>query len=336
MGKPLRALALLSAAAALPGVGTLRVASAVKDTETITIGSHVFEVDFDTTPTITAGRYRINLSAAASIARAVATLTLSGNAVADETFTVAGRTYTFKATPTAANEVKVGSNAADSILNIVAAVNGAAGAGTLYGTGTVTHATVTAADGSGDTVVFTAITPGTGGNAFGSTEAMTNGAFGGATFAGGTDASAADAVDAIVAAIGANQAGVAAVEIGSNEILVYSVADNMKAAATTETLSGTNNAWGAATLEGGVNVNEDDLPKTILAKRAANAQDVALGSMHFVFPFNPSIAFPQLRTSAGVFKAWDGAVTITGNRVTLNNAGSSDWAATDVMHLLVA
>jgi hypothetical protein len=336
MGKPLKALSVLAAAMALPGVGTLRIANAVKDTETITIGGHVFEVDFDLVPTITAGRTRIDLSGAASLVAATATLTLSGNAVADETFTAAGRTYTFKAALTAADQILVGANAAATILNIVAAVNGAAGAGTTYGTGTVAHATVTAADGAGDTVVFTAKQKGTGPNAYGSTETMTAGAFGGATFAGGVDASAADFVDAFVIAVGSVDAGVQAVEISNNEVLVYSTRENTKAAATTETLSGTNNAWGAATLQGGVAFDENTLPKAIVVKRAANAQDVALGSMHFVFPFNPTIALPQLRTAAGASKAWDGVVTVTGNRVTVNNAGSSDWADTDVMHLIVA
>lgn len=122
--------------------------------------------------------------------KAAGTLTLSGNAVADETVTIGTRVYTFKASPSAADQIKVGSDAADTILNIVAAINGAAGSGTLYGTGTLPHATVTAEDGAGDTVVLTAKSTGTAGNSIATSETMTNASFGSATLAGGVDADA--------------------------------------------------------------------------------------------------------------------------------------------------
>ena len=116
---------------------------------------------------------------------ATGTLTLTGNAVADETVTIGGQVYTFKAALTAANQILIGATASDSIDNLIAASNGAAGAGSTYGTGTVQNAFVSAATGSGDTMVVTARTAGAIGNAVATAKTLTNGTWGGATLAGG-------------------------------------------------------------------------------------------------------------------------------------------------------
>lgn len=122
---------------------------------------------------------------AANVA-ATGTLTLTGNVTADDTVTIGSTVYTFKATPSAAFEVDVGATASDSLDNLIAAINAGAGAGTAYGTGTTAHPTVTAAAGSGDTMVVTAITAGTGGNSIATTETIaSNGSWGAATLAGG-------------------------------------------------------------------------------------------------------------------------------------------------------
>jgi flagellin len=122
-----------------------------------------------------------------------ASATLTGG-VAGSTVTVGAQTYKFVAALSgAANEVLVGSLAV-SLTNLSAAVNGAAGAGTQYGTGTATNSSATAIGGA-TTIAFTAITPGLAGNAIVST--VTNGTggagntFGGATFSGGAAAVAA-------------------------------------------------------------------------------------------------------------------------------------------------
>lgn len=121
------------------------------------------------------------------------TLTLSGNAVADETVTIAGQVYTWKASvTTTANQVKVGATASESLDNLIAAINGGAGSGSLYGSATVANAYGTAAAGSGDTMVFTSTLYGTAGNGLATTETMTNGAWGAATTSGGTNYTAAD------------------------------------------------------------------------------------------------------------------------------------------------
>jgi hypothetical protein len=78
--------------------------------------------------------------------------------------------------------VKSSVNASGTLDNLIAAINKAAGEGTTYGTGTVAHPTVSAAAGEGDTVVVTAKTKGTAGNAIATTDTEpgeeTNWAFG--------------------------------------------------------------------------------------------------------------------------------------------------------------
>lgn len=113
-----------------------------------------------------------------AVAKSTGTLTLAGNAVADETVTIGSTVYTWKAAPTTvAFEVKVGATASDSIDNLIAAINLAAGAGTLYGSLTTAHPTVTAAAGAGDTMDVT----GRGDTSTASTETMTQGSWGAAT-----------------------------------------------------------------------------------------------------------------------------------------------------------
>lgn len=340
MGKPLAALALLSAAFCNhPGVGVLRVASAVQDGETVSISPWVFEVDYTPVASIVSGRVRVDLSAAPTLAAASKILTLSGNAVAAETVSVGGVTYTWRAAvTTTANEVKVGADAAASIVNLLAAIAATpASAGVLYGSLTVVNPQVTAV-GDATTVTATAILKGTVGNAIVIGEAMTNGAWAGGatTLAGGVDATAGEFTTALKAAIDAGDYGVQAVRVSANEVLVSSTRQSMAHAATTETLAGSNNAWAAATLVGAGPGGEETLPIVMLVKRAATAVEVALGAMHFMFAFAPSLATVVVTTAAGVPKAFDGVATITGNRVTVDISGSSDWASTDLVYVQAA
>jgi len=96
---------------------------------------------------------------------ATATLTASGNPANTDAVSIGGVTYAVKTELAAANDVLRGASASDTLDNLIAAVNKAAGEGTTYGTGTVANPLVTAAAGEGDTVLFTAKTAGTGGNA---------------------------------------------------------------------------------------------------------------------------------------------------------------------------
>lgn len=60
------------------------------------------------------------------------TLTESGTISADDSVTVKGVTFVFKASPSTAGQVDVGSDDDESMANLAAAINGGAGAGTAY------------------------------------------------------------------------------------------------------------------------------------------------------------------------------------------------------------
>jgi hypothetical protein len=126
-----------------------------------------------------------------------------------------------------------------------------------------------------------------------------------------------------------------AVQISVNEMLLVAKDDNtpIGAVACTETMAGANNAWGTATMTAGLPagalVNQ-------LQQRAATAQDVSIGFARFWFPFTVAAAFVEVRTSAGVKRAWDGAVTFSGGVVSLDNAGATDWVAGDLLVCLAS
>lgn len=95
-------------------------------------------------------------------AAAKGTLNFMALPAADETVTVAGTTYTWKASVGAtANQVKIEATIAASIANLVAAITGGAGSGTTYGSATVAHTTVTAAIGTAYSATATLTAGGT-------------------------------------------------------------------------------------------------------------------------------------------------------------------------------
>lgn len=129
----------------------------------------------------------------AALIPATGLLTMTANPLNAETVTVGttdGTTaavYTFKTAISTAFDVLIGATISDTADNLVAAINGALGAGTTYGTGTTTNFDVTAFKQPTSAVEVTANVPGTGGNAIASTETLTNGSWGGATLSGGLD-----------------------------------------------------------------------------------------------------------------------------------------------------
>lgn len=59
-------------------------------------------------------------------------MTSTKNIAADDTVIVGSQTFTFKASPSAAGEVDVGTDEATSLANLAAAINKGAGAGSAY------------------------------------------------------------------------------------------------------------------------------------------------------------------------------------------------------------
>lgn len=93
-------------------------------------------------------------------------LTFTGQPADGDTITMDGQTYTFQSPfVDAANNVALGATVSDTIDNLVAAANGAAGAGTLYGTGTTALVNSSGLNIDNDQMRLVANSPGTAGNA---------------------------------------------------------------------------------------------------------------------------------------------------------------------------
>lgn len=119
------------------------------------------------------------------LVRAVGTLTSTGtNVSANDTVTVGGVVYTFKASvTTTANEVLIGADAAASLANLKSAINldGTA----VYGSATVENPHVTATTLTSTTLKVEAKVAGTIGNLIASTESAATLSWGGAVLASG-------------------------------------------------------------------------------------------------------------------------------------------------------
>ena len=123
------------------------------------------------------------------------TLTSTGTAGNNETFTIGSRVYTLKTALTAsttANEILIGAAATNTLDNIKEAINGTGTPGTNYGSNTVRHPQVTAGAKNATTLVITS----TDTNASGliaTTETMANFSFTAATLTNGVLGSIASA-----------------------------------------------------------------------------------------------------------------------------------------------
>jgi hypothetical protein len=110
------------------------------------------------------------------------------------------------------------------------------------------------------------------------------------------------------------------------------VRPTVESIATTETLDGSGNAFDAATLSGG-RVSSPVIPVVIVP----TAVEVTEGKIRRYFPGTPEVLLTLVSTvSTGAAVVWDGAVTVAGGRVTWDNAGSVDWAATSRVLAFVA
>jgi flagellin len=179
-------------------------------------------------------------------APATTTLTAGGTVTAADTVLIGGTTYTFVASLTgAANQVLIGTGNTSALLNLQSAVNGTAGAGTTYGTGTVANGSVVASGASASTLTFTAKLPGTAGNAITSTTGTpANEAFTAGTLAGGTTGDTVDVAGQTYTFVTALVAGGAA-----NQVLVGNEATSLAnlAAAVNLTSGGAGVTYGTGT-----------------------------------------------------------------------------------------
>lgn len=124
----------------------------------------------------------------ASYTAASGYLTFGAIPLNNETVTFDGTTYTFEtAFSNTAGKVLIGVSVSASIDNLAAAINGDAGAGTVYGTGTTSSSNGTAENIGNQQMYAYANTAGVAGNSIATTETLSDGAWTSATLTGGAD-----------------------------------------------------------------------------------------------------------------------------------------------------
>lgn len=317
-------------------INVLRVAAAVQDAETVTIGADVYEFDTHSSPTITGGRIRVDVSGGGTV-KAAGTFVLVANAGDGKKVTIDGRDYVFQTTLTdVSGHVKIGASAAASITSLIAAIMLGAGAGTAYAASTTVNTSVSAAQGAGTTAVVTALAGGTAGNSMAVSTDVVGASWDGVTLGttvAGVDPTAGEATTALVSAITASTTeAIAALRVSANEVVVSANAVGAVVLACAESMGGSNNAWAASAMYGGRAVG----PRTVeIQNRVPLAVEVAVDNMHFYFSFTPAAVevFVEPTSTPGALKLWNGGATISGGRVTLDNGGNVDWAATDTVYI---
>jgi hypothetical protein len=129
-----------------------------------------------------------------------------------------------------------------------------------------------------------------------------------------------------------------AVAIGTTAVLLFGESSGALSLTTTETMA--NGAFDATSTSGGFNPS---VQRYVAVARTATAAEVTEGKVYVPHGFsgNPSVWHVEVHTSAGVRKAWDGAVTfvapsgsIPGYAI-VDNSGATDWAAGDSIHLIM-
>jgi predicted phage gp36 major capsid-like protein len=121
--------------------------------------------------------------------RSTGTFTITVNLLNTETITIGSTVYTWQTVLTDVDgNVLIGATASDSLNNVIAHINGAAGAGTLYAASGTAHPTHRAVRGAGLTMIVTAIDIGAAGDVATLEAIVSAGAvWGAATTLGGAD-----------------------------------------------------------------------------------------------------------------------------------------------------
>lgn len=220
-----------SSLAAVKAAGVLTLTGNAGDTETVTIGSKTYT--FQSTLTNVDGNVKVGATASDSIDNLIAAITLgagggtlyaaattahssatatagAGDTMNVEALTAGTAGNSIATTETLANGsfasatltgglaaavygVKIGASASDTLDNLIAAINGGAGAGTNYSSDVVAHPSVSAAAGAGDTMDVTALVAGAAGNSIATTDVSSNLSWGAATLTGGITSNNCDA-----------------------------------------------------------------------------------------------------------------------------------------------
>jgi hypothetical protein len=234
----------------------------------------------------------------------------------------------------------MGDSEAHTKLNIVIALKGTATWTAGGASANTASAFVTCgAAFAGDALVLTAIAGGTVGNLIATTEGLTHvsnvfDAVVLGTTRAGVDPTAGEFTTALVAAINdpTRVENVTAIRVSANVVLVYHDIIGPDATGTTETLSGVNNVWDAATLHDGALASSLSLAAIA---RVPNAVEVATDYLLVPLDFVPTAVVIDVRTTAtGANVAWNGGCTILAGGLQIDNLSTVDWSAAETLYIL--
>jgi len=261
----------------------------VADTETVTINARVYE--FDTNSSIT-GDVAVDVSGGVDKDSAGAALASAINGDGSADVSASYDSDTNELTVTALLGGTVGNYTVSEAMgngswsgNMTGGTDCTASNAVAAALNDVDEATVILADGGSDTIVLTAVTPGTAGDSIGTTETCSNAAFDAATLGtttAGVDCTAANAVTALVAAItNDGSASVSAADGGGGTVVATCLVPGTVGDTVTITEAMANGAWDAATLgttTAGVDCTKGNAQTAILAAVNGNETDWQLGA----------------------------------------------------------
>ena len=259
----------------------------------------------------------IGTSTTLAAVAAVQTLTSTNTNVSnDDTVTIGNKTYTFKTslTPTE-GEVLIGATSDASSLNLIRAINHTGTPDTHYKCAAA-HTQVSAAEAvTNNAFTITALTAGAAANAYATTEVAATLSWGAATMAGGVDDRGLLVIDGdAVADWAAFQTATELTDDAGDPLSTEDLAYQFLDASTTDALS-------------------TSVP--VYVNRTVVAADVTRGYVVLdtgLTDLSTEFALRILRSSTPV--AYNGTVTVLGSRyVVIQNDGSVDWAAADVIRL---
>lgn len=234
---------------AVAAKATLTFINPVADGETITVGADIYEFASDVAQSVAAGNIAVDVIAVTTAS--TGTLTMAAQPGANETVVIgtAGSevTYTFVGSNPQVGEVDLGADAAEAQANLVAAINGTDGINEP-------HPEVSASAFIADVCTITALVGGVVGDSITTTDTLVGAGdgFAAAALAGGADATADNAITAVVAASALGTEPVTITDgAGSTLVVTADVAGVAAESIITETTCA-NGTFDVAHLDGGV------------------------------------------------------------------------------------
>ena len=280
-----------------------------------------------------------------------------------ETVTFGDATYSFvtalsetSGADAIVNQILFGANSAEALDNLALAINHGATEGTNYSTGTVVDPLVEATTNTDTSQKVIARTAGSVGNSIGVSTTISAGSFDGDNLAGGTDATAAEFIAAIVTTINAITGNIVTAENETGGVMKVTAAVAGAAGNSIVTISNVGGAtFGAATLTGGKDAGSTDAcaetkatinadTVSVVSAETIDASSIKIvaktpgdiGNIIKVSTDGDNIAFDKASLSGGVngTPGWTNQILSDGSKLyissELSTSTDSNWKEVDI------